>query len=319
MNKKAAVLAYPNSNNLGDYIQSIAAKQLIKEEEIIELDRDCLDDYTEQPVKLIMNGWFMEAPSHWPPSAQINPLFISFHLNPTAEKGMLNEKGIAYLKAHQPIGCRDLHTQRVLERKGIKTFFSACLTLSLKRTDYVNPKKERKGIVVISPLERLLPEPQTFRRTKTNGLFNILVQTLKFPFKYIRYRKAISRVHTYLDSLDETVVWSSQLIDTKRFSEKERILAATKQLEALANASLVITSRIHSALPAVAFETPVLFLSDGLEHPNQQSRLAGLENFFPIINSTDLLSLKGQQPEAKKAHLPFVKTIEKEMRTFLKD
>ena len=92
-----------------------------------------------------------------------------------------------------------------------------------------------------------------------------------------------------MDSLDETVVWTSQLIDRKQFSEKERILAATKQLALLANASLVITSRIHSALPAVAFETPVLFLSDGLEHPNQQSRLAGLENFFPIINSITTL------------------------------
>ena len=82
MNKKAAVLAYPNSNNLGDYIQSIAAKQLLREEEVVELDRDNLDSYSGDPIKLVMNGWFMEAPSHWPPSEQIQPLFISFHLNP---------------------------------------------------------------------------------------------------------------------------------------------------------------------------------------------------------------------------------------------
>ena len=189
MNKKAAVLAYPSSNNLGDYIQSIAAKQLLREQEVVELDRDNLDSYSGDPVKLVMNGWFMEAPTHWPPSEQIQPLFISFHLNPTAQNGMLTEKGIAYLKRHQPIGCRDLHTQAVLESKGIQTFFSGCLTLSLKRTAFVNPKKRRKGIVVISPLERLLPEPQTFRLNTTNGLFNILIQTLKFPIRYIQYKR----------------------------------------------------------------------------------------------------------------------------------
>ena len=37
MNRKPAVLAYPNSNNLGDYIQSIAAKQLIGDDKIAEL------------------------------------------------------------------------------------------------------------------------------------------------------------------------------------------------------------------------------------------------------------------------------------------
>ena len=319
MNRKPAVLAYPNSNNLGDYIQSIAAKQLIGDDKIAELDRDHLDQYAGDKVSLVMNGWFMEKPSNWPPSPQINPLFLSFHLNPTAEKVMLSEKGITYFKTHQPIGCRDLHTQRVLESKGIKTFFSACMTLSLKRSAFTTPKKGRKGIVVISPLERLLPESQTFRLTKTNGFLNIFVQTLKFPLKYIKYRKAMSRLMIYLESQEERIVWTSQLIDTKNFSEKERILEARKQLVNLANARLVITSRIHSALPAVAFETPVLFLSDGLEHPNQKSRLEGLDSFFPIINSSELIEWQGKQPEAKKAHLPFVKKIQKEIDTFFKD
>jgi hypothetical protein len=31
MSKKAAVLGYPNSNNLGDFVQSLAAKQELKQ------------------------------------------------------------------------------------------------------------------------------------------------------------------------------------------------------------------------------------------------------------------------------------------------
>jgi hypothetical protein len=80
---------------------------------------------------------------------------------------------------------------------------------------------------------------------------------------------------------------------------------------------LVITSRIHSALPAVAFETPVLFISDGLEHINQKSRLQGMELFFPIINSKDLNKWIFKWPNPAKSHLTFAKKLEKQMFHFI--
>ena len=107
MPKTPAVLSYPNSNNLGDYIQSIAAKQIINKSKILEIDRDELHRFKTAKALLIMNGWFMDKPENWPPSDKIKPLFLSFHLNPTAEKEMLTQEGINYLKNHQPIGCRD--------------------------------------------------------------------------------------------------------------------------------------------------------------------------------------------------------------------
>ena len=56
---KTAVISYPHSNNLGDYIQKIAVKQFLKEK-IIEIDRDNLKNYFGEKIKLIINGWFME-------------------------------------------------------------------------------------------------------------------------------------------------------------------------------------------------------------------------------------------------------------------
>ena len=100
MGKFFAVLSYPNSNNLGDFIQSIAAKFQLNEKETYELDRDQLHIYNGPKVFLIMNGWFMEESKNWPPSKKITPLFLSFHLNPTAKKNMLTENGIKYLKKH---------------------------------------------------------------------------------------------------------------------------------------------------------------------------------------------------------------------------
>ena len=83
MSKTPSVLCYPNSNNLGDFIQSLAAKQVLKKSKILEIDRDELHDYKGQKAALVMNGWFMKKPENWPPSNQIEPLFVSFHLNPT--------------------------------------------------------------------------------------------------------------------------------------------------------------------------------------------------------------------------------------------
>ena len=316
---KSAILAYPDSNNLGDYIQSIAAKQWIPSDHILGLDRDRLNTYIGPSVKLVMNGWFMEAPLNWPPSNKIIPLFLSFHLNPSAQKEMLTPQGIKYLKAHQPIGCRDIHTQKTLEERGIKTYFSACLTLGLNRNLFITPQTIRKGILVISPMERLLPEPKALSLTQTNNFFNVLTQALKFPFKYFQYKIAMRKLYGFLADSNEKVSWHSQLIDRKKKSENIRIIAAENQLKLIASAQLVITSRIHSALPAVAFNTPVLFLSDGLDHPNQKSRLQGLEAFFPIINSSELASWKNKRPKPSEAHHPFVKMIREEMAAFFID
>ena len=129
MNNKKAVLSYPMSNNLGDYIQSIATKELIGKN-LTEVDRENLHIYNGPKVSLIMNGWFMQNSNNWPPSNNIIPFFISFHINPVAKNNLLSKKGIEYFKKHEPIGCRDLYTQSILEKKGIKAYFSGCLTLT---------------------------------------------------------------------------------------------------------------------------------------------------------------------------------------------
>ncbi len=143
-NYKIAVISYPNSNNLGDYIQKIAVKQFLKGN-ITEIDRDNLKNYFGEKIKLIINGWFMEKPNNWPPSENIIPLFISFHINPIIKSYILNKKGVEYLKQHEPIGCRDLYTKLILEKKGIRAYFSGCLTLTLDRKKLKIKNNFKKG------------------------------------------------------------------------------------------------------------------------------------------------------------------------------
>jgi len=56
------------------------------------------------------------------------PIFVSFHLN---KPSLLNDNVVTYLKTHEPIGCRDWTTVYMLKSKGIKAFFSGCLTMTI--------------------------------------------------------------------------------------------------------------------------------------------------------------------------------------------
>ena len=315
MNKTFAILSYPNSNNLGDFIQSEAVKQYLKNKIVKQIDREQLHSYDGTKVQMFMNGWFMENPNNWPPSKKINPLFLSFHLNPTSKKKMLSQKGVNFLKKYQSIGCRDIYTQKILSDCGVETYFSSCLTLTLRRNNFVKKNTRRQGILVVSPMERLISENFSASSFSLEKVLN-KIKTLK---KKRQYLKGMKRLNFFLSRQKEPVYFKSQLVDPLEFSENERSNKAIKQLRDIAKAKLLITSRIHSALPAVAFGTPVLFISDGLDHINQKSRLQGMEPFFPILNSKDLIKWTFKWPNPTKSHLPLVKKLEKQITFFIKD
>ena len=152
-----AVLGFVGSKNIGDYIQTKAAIDIVGSKNIKILDRENLDKYNKENIKTIINGWFMENPKNWPPSKKITPLFISFHLNPSTKGELLKKESLEYFKKHEPIGCRDYYTRDLLIEKGIKAYFSSCITTSLNRKTYLNKNTKPTGIIVIGPFDRLKP------------------------------------------------------------------------------------------------------------------------------------------------------------------
>ena len=140
----------PGEDNLGDDIQAIAAGKFLPRVDRI-LEREKLNTYTEE-VFTILNGWFMHNPAAFPPSRQITPIIItSFHISPMAAQRMMTPETIRYLKKYQPVGCRDLYTQRLLEDHGIEAWFSGCVTLTLKKKDFEYPGLPR-GKVILSDI-----------------------------------------------------------------------------------------------------------------------------------------------------------------------
>ena len=174
---KAGVIGCLNTNNIGDYIQTLAVIKLIGKDYKI-LDRESLNSYNDEPRKVIINGWFMEKPLNFPPSRNIKPLFISFHINPDIASDFLTINTVSYLKEHQPIGCRDTFTQELLEKHNIKTFFSSCVTLTLNKTDYISPVYKKNTTLIIGAFDRLKPYIET-----NKGLYKRLISTIKTPYK----------------------------------------------------------------------------------------------------------------------------------------
>lgn len=177
-NRFCVVMTYNDihSVNVGDYVQSIAAKSFVGDgthSQIIYHSRDELREYTGHEAKIIMNGWFTYKPDNFPPSSSLQPLFVSFHLNSSFIGDLLSRGDVIdYLKGHEPIGCRDTKTVELLQARGINAFYYGCLTLTVVRTNKFAIQKTRSKVILVAPLS-YMPYGNSFKQVlKTSFILN---------------------------------------------------------------------------------------------------------------------------------------------------
>ncbi|MDY8136297.1 polysaccharide pyruvyl transferase family protein [Aquimarina sp. 2201CG5-10] len=239
--------------NVGDYVQSLAARQFLPQVDQF-MNREKLGEYKGDPIQLIMNGWFTHNIHHWVPSEEIDPLMVSFHMNSTAAPFMLSEKGIAYLKKHGPIGCRDKYTVKILKEKGIEAYFTGCLTLTLDNYK-VDDSERGDDIYIVDPFynyptsDKLFLTPKHFVKGVLKG----------DAFNLNKIQKQLKKVVD--EDLLTTAKYVTQILPTGKQTDEEKFEYAEECLKKYAKAKLVITSRIHCALPCLAMGTPVIFLN----------------------------------------------------------
>jgi hypothetical protein len=292
---KYGLLSYEENKrffNVGDNIQSLAAKQYLPHVDQL-LNREKLGEYQGDDIQLIMNGWFTHNVNNWVPSDQINPLFVSFHINNTAAPYMLSEKGIAYLKKHQPIGCRDQFSVDTLKAKGIDAYFTGCLTLTLDSYK-VDDSERGDEIYIVDPLysyptyAKVTYDYKRFLRSIQNGSI----------FKIGNKKKHISK---FIDAdLLKSATYVNQEPDANKYTDDQKFEMAEDLLKKYARAKLVITSRIHCALPCLAMGTPVIFIN-GFDSFVDSCRFDGILDLFNRIdintsngNFTANFSLEGK-------------------------
>lgn len=133
------LLTFPKSQNVGDAIQAIAASRLLPNVDML-IDRESIHRVPSgRLIKVVGNAWYGHNVENWPPSESVQFLPISMHLSPRAAESFLSKDNIHYLESIAPIGARDLHTLSYFQDHGVPSYFSGCLTLTLRRPRYIAP------------------------------------------------------------------------------------------------------------------------------------------------------------------------------------
>jgi hypothetical protein len=219
------------SFNVGDDFQTLAVSRLLPRVDGY-VSREYLNDDTLSGI-IPLNGFFLNT-GNWPPTSGLCPIFFSFHVTPVAEKFICAPAGIAYLKAHEPIGCRDKGTMNLLAKHNVKAYYSKCLTLTFDRRN--EPVSDGRVYIV----------------SVSKACQSIIPRIMR--------KKAIW--------VDQSKVRLPAVPPHIRLQLAEHLLETYKQ-----TASLIITSKIHCALPCIAMGIPVIFLFDHEQRDNYRIQI----------------------------------------------
>lgn len=227
---KYGLLLYKDTDNLGDDIQSYAAMKFLPQVDYI-IDREAMDEFIpdkKEYVTTIMNGWYLHKKYHFPFSPYIHPLLLSMHFT---ENDLITKRGYQFLDGYTKdflsqfgkIGCRDHGTEEMLKEKGYDTYFSGCMTLTI---DKIGKKKTGNYICVIDMKDEIIDKVREL-----------------FPEMEIK-------------------VMSHWIVpeEISKLSLEERMKQVEDYLTIYQNARMLITDRLHCALPAIALETPVALI-----------------------------------------------------------
>lgn len=306
-----------NILNLGDYVQSTAAKQFLPEVNHY-VTREGMHAYNDESIKMIMNAWYMANPDNFPPSNKIEPLYVSVHLNSSIIDRIFRPEVIEHFKNHQPIGCRDNHTRDILRAKGIDAYYSGCMTLTLGHTY----KRENITEEVIFAdimhdslsMQQLIKQPLRLGKRILNG-----------RIKELSIKREVLRKYFEGDVLNNAV-YIDQMVPY--IEPDQGFKMADAYLRRLASARFVVTSRIHTALPCLAMGTPVIFVNGGFKTKVDNCRFDGLFDFFNRIdvdssgNSSCNFSFVGDKInintvlENKDLHVPFANDLIRKCQEF---
>jgi len=251
-----AVLGYAFTQNIGDPVQAHALMELLGTKEVEIVDRDRVSDFSpKDETRLIANGWLMGNADFLEIKDQVYLQGISVHISGWPYFGrtrqLLSSEATEthFLREFRKagvVGARDLHTLGELRKNHIPSYFSGCLTLAFDEREF------HKEIDVLC----IDVEPDVVDHIQKNLRRQVEVSTNALP------------------------------IGSQRFMSVQQISDVSEAyLEQISSATVVITSRLHAALPAISQGVPVIFAPQNRFDP----RFSGYSSLFPyIVNGSDL-------------------------------
>ncbi len=271
---KYGIIVFKKTRNIGDDIQSYAAKRFLPNIDYY-IEREEINNFIpvkNELVTCILNGWYNHNKFSFPPSPFINPLFISMHLTSELKGEMpsyFTDYFFEYLKKNEPIGLRDNLIKKYLDEKNIKNYFSGCLTLTLQRFKNV---KKKNNICTVDISENL---------------------------------KNFIKGNTKLEVIEKT---HNLYGDNESKNYEERFKNVENLLKEYQAANLVVTNRLHCALPCLALDVPVILIynEDSIDIKNRLGNYTGFLNCMSeeefIANGKELLKNITPNPTAYKKY-----------------
>lgn len=313
---KYGLIVYFRTDNIGDDIQSFAMEKFLPRVDYL-IEREHLDSfYTEtgEKVATFLGGWYLHKVLNWPPSPFLKILPISFHLK-TEREGENNlvalvHYGGEWLKKFPAIGCRDESTVNLLEHFGIAAYLTGCFTLTLKPFQNVI----HHGKIVLTDLSE---EVAGFVKERVKGECVIVSH---YYGEYGEKEQLPQEVITFAKEHDRRDVIPTSHYPARRCrkSWSSRRALVEGLLRFYQGASLVVTSRLHAALPCLALGTPVLLVNNKLADDR-------FYTFVPYLNHAtpeELLSGKyrfnfNEPKEPPGGHEKFAEKIRSESTNFI--
>lgn len=147
------------------------------------------------------------------------------------------EEDVQYLRRYEPIGCRDQYTMEGLRKNNVDAYLNGCMTITLPK--YRNGYDGRKKIYCID---------------LTDDIIKCIPEHM--------LKDCVFRSHVYM---------SEECADGTE--EKAREIYK----EYIDNAKMIITTRMHAALPCIAFGIPVV-----LAKKRMSIRFPVIEKYIPV-------------------------------------
>ncbi len=231
-----------STENIGDDIQAIAARRFLPRVDHY-IERDLVGDWKNfdqrENVKMIANGWYMHRPYSWPIRDEtIKPLYTSMYIEQSSQVIVDKFLSSDSRKIFKEAGQVGARDESTYEFFRSKGI-DAYLSGCVTLTLQKDKNIKKQGFILLTDVSRRVYE---FVRASTKREVIYLTNAINTSETTIAQREELAEIYLYLYQ----------------------------------SAHCVITERLHTALPCLALETPVLLLKKSVPVGGNKDRFSGL-------------------------------------------
>ena len=252
-----------NKINIGDHIMGLAVEKIydsmnIPKEQRVDILMTDVHDYAGEYMILPINMYLDYTYGNtFPLSERIIPVFFGTHM--LAEQGDL--KYLQKYKHFGPFGCRDEYTMKAMRKNGLDAYISGCFSILSVDKRGKDIKGDKVCLVDVPEcLMEYVPE-------EMRGEVERLSHVFDYTDKHLNFKQA-------------------QRIGTELAIERLKYYRE--------HAKLVVTSRLHCALPCLSMGIPVILVRTDIPQRYLSAfdgRFAGVDKFMKMYTPNEFANI----------------------------